>query len=133
MANPVATQQHRAALSSLPHGERFNRISTTLNLTDQQKEQARNIFKTERESTQPARQELREERRDVRAAIQSGKPESQIEALAKNEGPALAKLAAVRADASAKFYALLTPEQQKKLAAMRAEHRANHQKRHPNA
>jgi len=128
MATPVATQQHRAE-----HGQRLDRIATTLNLTDQQKQQARNIFKSEREATRPVRQELREERHAVQTAIQAGKPEAEVEALAKNEGPALAKLAAARADASAKFYAVLTPEQRQKLAATRQESRRNHSKRNPNA
>jgi Spy/CpxP family protein refolding chaperone len=128
MANPVATQQHRAE-----HGQRFDRISSALNLTDQQKEQARNIFKTEREATRPVRQELREERHAVQTAIQAGKPEAEVEGLAKNEGPVLAKLAAARADASAKFYAVLTPEQRQKLATMHQGGRRNHQRRNPNA
>ena len=128
LANPAVVSQHRLA-----HGERLNRMSAALNLTDQQKEQARDIFKSTRESTRPVWQELREERKAVRTAIQAGKSESEVEALAQKEGPALAKMAVARADASAKFYAILTPEQRQKLATLHQEHRANHQHRNPNA
>lgn len=127
MANPAVTPQHRE------RGARLDRIVTTLNLTDQQKQQAQGIFKAERESVRPVRKDLSQERHAVQAAIQAGKSTGEVEALAKQEGPNLAKLAEARADASAKFYAILTPAQQQKLTAMHQARRANHQRRSPNA
>ena len=91
------------------------RISTQLNLTDQQKQQAKDIFSSERQAAHSARQELRQERKSVRLAIQAGKPAADIQQLAKNEAPQLGELAGLRAVAFAKFYSVLTPAQQQKL------------------
>jgi len=108
------------------HGTRghfLDRMSTALNLTDQQKQQAKTIFSSEREAARPIRQELRAERKNLQSAIQSGKPAEEVQQIAKNEGPALGNLAAIRAGAAAKFYAVLTPAQQQKLASLHQEWR----------
>lgn len=117
--------------SSAPHRQRarvnfVDRMSATLNLTDQQKQQAKNIFTSEREAAQSIRQQLRQERKSVQSAIQAGKPAAEVQQLAKNEGPALADLAGMRAAAFARFYAVLTPAQQQKLATMHQEWRQRH-------
>lgn len=102
------------------------RVSTALNLTDQQKQQAQGIFRSERQQASTVRQELRQERKAVESAIHSGKPIPEIQQLAKNEAPALGELAGIRAIAFAKFYGVLTPAQQQKLASMHHEWRQNH-------
>jgi Spy/CpxP family protein refolding chaperone len=117
------------------HGARghfFDRMSTALNLTEQQKQQAKTIFASEREAARPIRQELRQERKSVESAIRAGKPAADVEQIAKNEGPALGNLAAIRADAAAKFYAVLTPEQQQKFASLRQEWRQRREKTESN-
>jgi len=101
----------------------LDRTSAALNLTDQQKQQAKAIFTSEREATRSIRQELRQERRNVESAIQAGKPIAEVQQIAKNEGPALGNLAAMRAAAFAKFHAVLTPAQQQKLAGLHQEWR----------
>jgi Spy/CpxP family protein refolding chaperone len=103
-----------------------DRLSASLNLTDQQKQQAGTIFKSEREAAHSTRQGLRKERREVQSAIQAGKPAAEVEQLAKQEGPALGDLAGMRAAAFAKFYAVLTPAQQQKLAGLHQEWRQHH-------
>lgn len=103
-----------------------DRMSTALNLTDQQKQQAKTIFMSEREASRSIRQQLRQERKTVQQAIQSGKPAAEVQQLAKNEGPALAELAGIRAVGFAKLYAVLTPEQQQKFAALHQEWRQRH-------
>ena len=110
-----------------PHRQRarvdlVDRMSATLNLTDQQKQQAQAIFKSEREAARTVRDELRQERKTVQSAIQAGKPPAEVQQIAKNEGPAMADLAGMRAAAFAKFYAVLTPAQQQKLAALHRSH-----------
>ncbi len=123
MAKEDASAHHRQA------GAHFlNRMSTALNLTAQQQEQAKAIFQSERAASHSVRQRLLQQRKDVRAAIQAGKPATEVAQLAKNEGPALGDLAGMRAAASAQFRALLTPEQQQKLVTLRQqwrEHRGN--------
>jgi periplasmic protein CpxP/Spy len=100
------------------------RLSTDLNLTDRQKQQAKAIFTAERDAALSMRQELRQDRKAVETAIQAGKADGEVRQLARNEGPVLANLAAMRAGAFAKFYAVLTPAQQQKLASLHREHRA---------
>lgn len=114
--------------NSLRHGQRaranfVDRMSTALSLTDQQKQQAKTIFSSEREAARPIRQELRQERKTVAAAIRTGKSPAEVQQIAKNEGPALGNLAGMRAAAFSKFYAELTPAQQQKLAGLRQEWR----------
>jgi len=103
-----------------------DRISTQLNLSDQQKQQAKDIFSSERQAARSARLELRQERKSVQSAIQAGKPAADVEQLAKNEAPQLGELAGLRAVAFAKFYAVLTPAQQQKLQSLHQEWRQRH-------
>lgn len=103
------------------HNRRANlvdRMSAALSLTDQQKQQAKTIFTSEREAARSVRMQLREERKAVQSAIQAGKPAAEVQQLAKNEAPALGDLAGMRAAAFAKFHAVLTPAQQQKLAGL---------------
>ena len=104
----------------------MDRMSAALNLTDQQKQQAKAIFMSERDAARAARQELRQQRKSVESAIQAGKPIAEVQQLAKNEGPALGNLAAMQDGAFAKFYAVLTPVQQQKLAGLHQEWRQHH-------
>jgi Spy/CpxP family protein refolding chaperone len=112
------------------HRNQFaQRMSAALNLTPEQQQQAKSIFKSEREAARPIREQLRQERKDVQAAIQARKPLSEVQQLAKREGPALGEMAGMRAAAFAKFYAILTPAQQQKLASIHEqwrEHRGEH-------
>lgn len=112
-------------MAAPPRANRVDRMSAALNLTDQQKQQAKSIFMSEREAAKPIRQELWQERKAVQSAIQAGKPAAEIQQLAKNEGPVLADLAGMRASAFAKFYAVLTPAQQQKLASLHAAHHSH--------
>lgn len=119
----AATQQPAA---NRWRANRVDRMSTALNLTAQQQQQAKTIFASERDKAQPFRQQLREDRKTVQSAIQSGKPAAEIQELAKNEGPVLADLAAMRATANAKFYAELNPAQRQKLAEIHQNWRQHH-------
>lgn len=119
----MATEGASAPNRQRNHEGFSGRISTTLGLTAQQQQEAKTIFKSEREAARPIRQQLFAERKVVREAVQSGKPLAEVQQLAKNEGPALGQLAGMRAEAFAKFYAELTPAQQQKLAAVHHEWR----------
>ena len=104
----------------------IDRMSTALNLNDQQKQEAAAIFKSERETASSARHQLRDERHAVQMAIQNGRPLAEVQQLAKNEGPTLGDLAGMRATAFEKFYAVLTPAQQQKLATLHNDWRQRH-------
>jgi hypothetical protein len=71
---------------------RATRDASNKNLTDQQKQEAKTIFMSEREGARSVLQELRQ-RKTVESAIQAGKPAAEVQQIAKNGGPALASLA----------------------------------------
>jgi Spy/CpxP family protein refolding chaperone len=89
----------------------LDRVALALNLTDPQKEQARTIFQHARESALPIRRELKEKREKLFAAAKTTNSEADIQKLAEEQGRLLGKLIAIRTEASAKFYRMLTPEQ----------------------
>ncbi len=83
-----------------------------LGLTDQQQTQAKAIFSSAHDSAQPVRQQLKQVRADLRAAIQAGQP---VNELAANEGKLRGQLVAIRANAAEQFRGLLNPAQLQKL------------------
>lgn len=110
-------QAQATAPRQFHRGERFSRMATALNLTDDQKAQAHSIFDQARESAKPVRQQLMETRKSLRAAIQSG-DNSAIQQLSSTEGSEVGQLTAIRSAAFAQVYKTLTPEQQQKMAAL---------------
>src|SRR5713226_8995315 len=94
---------------------RLGRIANYLNLTTAQRAQAKTIFRQAGQSAKPVRQQLRETRQSLQAAIKSGNS-SQIQQFAATEGTEKGQLVAIRATALAKLFPILTAEQQQKLA-----------------
>ncbi len=95
------------------HG--LGKMANYLNLTPAQRAQAKTIFREAGQSAKPVRQQLRETRQSLQAAIKSGNSD-QIQQFAATEGTEKGQLAAIRATAFAKLYPMLTAEQQQKLA-----------------
>jgi Spy/CpxP family protein refolding chaperone len=89
----------------------FDRWAAKLNLTGNQRQQAKAILQSARQSSLPAAQELRQTRAALRQAVKSGKPDADIDQLSANAGRLSGQLIASRTKAFAKIYALLTPEQ----------------------
>jgi protein CpxP len=100
-------------------GQGFSRLSTKLNLTDAQKEQAKSIFDAARESSKSIAQELRQRRQALQEAAKAGKTDAEIDQLANEVGSLTGQMTAVRTKAFAKFYTLLTPEQRTQEQQMR--------------
>ena len=88
-----------------------------LGLTNQQQTQAKAIFSSAHGSAQPLRQQLKQVRADLHAAIQAGQP---VNDLAANEGKLHGQLVAIRANAAEQFRGLLNPAQLQKLQDLRA-------------
>ena len=86
-----------------------------LNLSPEQKEQAKAIFSQVRQDAQPLRQELRRNRQAMTQAIAAGKSESEIRQLATAQGNTVGQIIALRSQARARFAAQLTPEQKARL------------------
>ena len=95
------------------------RIAQALNLPDAQKQQAQAIIQQTRQAVQPLRQQAKQNRQALMAAIQAGKGDVEIHQLALTQGNLAGQLVAARAEALAKFYGTLTPEQRAKAALMR--------------
>jgi protein CpxP len=98
---------HRSARK----GAMLDRLSAKLNLTDAQKQQAQAIFSNARQSAKPIRDQLRQERQALRAAVKSGAPGSQIDQITNQMGPLMAQATAIHSKAFEKFYSILTPDQ----------------------
>jgi Spy/CpxP family protein refolding chaperone len=78
------------------------------------------------QSGQPIRQQLRQTRQSLRAAVQANDT-AQIQQLAATEGSQVGQLAAIRGTAMAKVYQVLTPDQQQKMATLQQAGQAAHQ------
>src|SRR5438105_3088416 len=97
------------------HGAMMNRFGADLNLTDAQKQQAREIFSQSRQASQAIREQIRQSRQALGEAVKSGAPDAQIDKLASNLGPLMAQQRAIHAKAFAKFYGTLTQDQKDKV------------------
>lgn len=119
-----------AAQTSFAGGHRHGRmsafLSSYLSLTPAQQTQAQAIFQEARQSGQPIRQQLKQTRESLWAAIQSNNT-AQIQQLAATEGSQVGQLAAIRGTTMAKVYQILTPDQQQKLASLQQARHAAHQ------
>jgi Spy/CpxP family protein refolding chaperone len=94
------------------------RIAQALNLTDAQKQQAQAIIQQTRQTVQPLKQQANQNRQALMAAINAGKGDVEIHQLALTQGNLAGQLVAARAEALAKFYSTLTPEQRAKADLM---------------
>ena len=92
-------------------GQRFARF---LNLTPDQKAQAKQIMADARTQATPLRQQLMQNRQALRDAIKSGN-DAQIDQITSQMGPLMAQSTAIRTKAFEKFYSILTPAQQSQL------------------
>lgn len=98
-------------------GHAFQQLmSSYLNLTDAQKSQMATIRSSAQAQAKPVREQLRQNRQQLNAAIQAGQP---TDALAAQQGQLLGKLIAIRAGTRAQMRAVLTPEQVQKLQQLR--------------
>ena len=123
MAAGMAFAQAPAGTQQQP-GERMEqrrefheRMMQELNLTDAQKQDAKAIFGKARADAKPVRDELRQNREALFAAIKADDT-AKIHSLAAKQGSLMGRLTEIRADAKARFYAKLTPEQRTKADQM---------------
>lgn len=116
-ASPSATTQAQQGRRGFMR-RHWDRIAQQLNLTDSQKQQSRAIFQQARQSARPLRQELQQNREALQAAAKTNQGDTQIQKLANEQGTLVGQLVAIRTEASAKFYQMLTPEQRAKADQM---------------
>jgi len=93
-------------------GKRIDRMAKKLNLTEAQKEQVEAILATEREKAEPLRQQLAENRNNLRKAIEAQPfDEATVRTLAAKQNETRVELVVSRARARSQIFALLSPEQ----------------------
>jgi periplasmic protein CpxP/Spy len=112
-----APQQPPAGHWMEKRGEFHERMMQELNLTDAQKQQAKEIFQKSRETAKPVREEMMQNREALYAAIKADDT-ARIHSLSAKQGGLMAKMIEIRSDARAKFHAILTPEQRTKADQM---------------
>ena len=95
-----------------------------LDLTDQQKQQARSIMQTQGQGTQAQRQEMRQLMQKRRAGTLTAQEEARAKELRQ-------QLMKSRQDARTQLMTVLTAEQKTKLEEMIKTRRANHEKLNP--
>ena len=114
------------------HNHQHGRLAAALNLTDAQKSQVKSIFQQAHQSAQPVRQQLKQTRQSLQAAVKAG-DSNQIRQLASTEGTEMGQLAAIHASARAQMFKMLTPEQQQKLSTIQASMHSRRRGRAPGA
>jgi len=111
---PAGQGMHSFARRATGH----RRMMQALNLTDAQKQQAKTIFQQSRQSVQPVRQQLKQNRQALEAAVKAN-DKVQIDRLSATQGQLRGQMMAARAEAMAKVYQILTPEQRAKAEQLR--------------
>jgi len=89
-----------------------------LDLTEEQRQQVREIHQAARAEARPIRRELKAGREAMQKAIRTNNT-AEIERLAAGQGELRGQLTAIFAKSRAEFRALLTPEQAEKLDSFR--------------
>lgn len=91
-----------------------------IDLTDDQKNQVKQIMEASRAKVQPLRESLRANRQKLRELTENGKfDEGQVQALAAEQGRISAQLLVEKERSKAQIFQILTPEQREKAAQMR--------------
>ena len=118
IAQTTATPQAGAAQGNGVRALVHKRMLQALNLTDTQKQQAKTIFQSARQTAQPLAQQLKQDRAALTAAVEAG-DSAKIQQLSTDMGSLRGNVLGVRSQALSKFYALLTPDQKTKAEEFR--------------
>jgi len=126
---PANTQQQPPAAHRMARRGQFRQhMMQALNLTDAQKQEAKAIFQHARETSKPVREELKQNRDALAAAIKADDT-ARIHNLSAKQAGLQAKMVEIRSDAMAKFYAKLSPEQRAKADQLHQQMKARWQQR----
>jgi Spy/CpxP family protein refolding chaperone len=102
--------------------QHMDSIAQKLNLTDAQRKEFHTIFDQAHQTAMPIRGELKANREALAAAVKADRT-AEIQQLAATRGKLVGQMTAIYAEARAKFYQTLTPEQRTKADQMRSEFR----------
>lgn len=111
MQAPAPAAQSNQSKPAMSHrAEARRHMLQELNLTAAQKEQAKAIFQQARVTAKPVREQLRQNREAMTAAVKADN-QAQIEQLSAVRGKLMGQITTARTEAMAKFYHELTPQQ----------------------
>ncbi len=95
------------------HRSGFERLAKKLNLTDAQKEQAKQIMKSSKEKVKPLKESMKSIHQQLDAATADGQfDEARVQALATLQATIMAQMIVEKERTKSQFFAILTPEQQ---------------------
>ena len=95
------------------HRNGFERLAKKLNLTDAQKEQAKQIMKSSKEKVKPLKESMKSIHQQLDAATADGQfDEARVQALATQQATNMAQMIVEKERTKSQFFAILTPEQQ---------------------
>ena len=95
------------------HRSGFERLAKKLNLTDAQKEQAKQIMKSSKEKVKELKESMKSIHQKLDAATADGQfDEAQVQALATQQANIMAQMIVEKERTKSQFFAILTPEQQ---------------------
>ena len=95
----------------------MGRLSQQLNLTPDQQRQVRSFFEQAKEAAKPVRDQLRQQRTALEAAVKANS-EQQIEQVTHQNAELKAQLQAIHAKSMAKVYSILNADQKTKFDAI---------------
>jgi Spy/CpxP family protein refolding chaperone len=113
-----APQPGQAATHARPRAMVRRRLMQALNLTDAQKQQAKAIFQQARQDSASIREQLKQNREALAAAVQAN-DSAKIQQLSNQMGTLQGQALSIRSQSMAKFYSTLTPDQQAKANQLR--------------
>lgn len=112
----------------MPHE---NKMVRQLDMSEEQQQQFSALRQENKSKLHVQYEALRDNRRQMHELIASGAySEEKAAQLAEQQGSITAEMARLRAAEMAKLYSLLTPDQQKKFAAMKFEQKPASRRRH---
>jgi len=101
-------------------GNRIGFLIRQLDLTDQQKADAKKILEAERSVMEPLRTQLRENREALQKATENGQfNEATVTSLAQKQGDLMAQMIVSRHRIQSQIWQILTPEQRDKATQLR--------------
>lgn len=113
-AQPAPGPYHHRMAGPNARANHFEHFATMLNLTPQQREQAKTIFQNAKQASEPVRAQLKQNREALANAVKANRSDTEIDRIANNQGVLVGQLIAVHARAMEKVYSLLTPAQRQK-------------------
>jgi Spy/CpxP family protein refolding chaperone len=117
MLGAMAMAQTTPAAQAPVKAHGTKELIQAVDLTKAQQRQAKTILRATRQQARPLAQVLKQDRQSLTAAIQAGDT-AQIQKLSAAVGTLTGQVLAVRSAGKAQFYALLTPDQKAKAAAV---------------